>query len=433
MAAPAPEESGQARNQQSPPAAAQPPEDAAYREQLAWLYGMQGSGIKLGLESMRSLLYRLGWEQGGQRFLHVAGTNGKGSVCAMLESICRAAGMTTGLFTSPHLVTFRERIRINGAMAAREEITGRLGRIRALCEGMEAPPTFFEIATALAFGIFEAARPDIIILETGLGGRLDSTNVVRPLASVITSIGMDHMQLLGGTLAQIAMEKAGIIKQGIPIVTGPLPEDAAVVVAHVAEERNAPLSRVTKPVPDAWSSLRGPHQRMNAAVALRALEVAGIQTTREQRTQGLCATQWPGRFQEIAQGRRRFVLDGAHNAEAARALAAAWRETYGTTRATVILSVAQDKDADAICRELAVVTAEFIVVPMRTPRGGPPERLVEIAARWAPSRACATLEQALAEAPDGETPVLITGSLFLVGEALVALGLAEETLEISAQ
>ena len=409
------------------------PQDAtSYTAELAWLYGMQSFGIKLGLDRTRAFLAALGWEQGGQRFLHVAGTNGKGSVCAMLESICRAGGLTTGMFTSPHLVTFRERIRLNGDMAGREEIARRLARIHEVCDSMDPPPTFFEIATALAFEIFREAQPDVIILETGLGGRLDSTNVIRPLVSVITSVGMDHTHILGGTLGEIAGEKAGIIKHGVPVVTGPLAEEAAEVVTRVAAEREAPLSRVTEPLTDFGFGLRGPHQQMNAAVALRALEAAGLAFTPEQIAEGLRAVQWPGRFQQVRHAGRIFILDGAHNPDAAHTLAATWRETFDAARPSVILGIVRDKDANAICRELAAIAGEFVIVPVRNARGTPPEDLQRIASAWAPARVSPSLAQAIATSAT-ESPTLITGSLFLIGEALVALRLADPSGEVSVQ
>jgi dihydrofolate synthase/folylpolyglutamate synthase len=402
-----------------------------YTESLAWLYGTQERGIKMGLDRMRAFLAGLGWDPRGQRFLHVAGTNGKGSVCAMLDSICRAAGMRTGLFTSPHLVTFRERIRRNGEMAEKEEIARHLTRIRSVCESTGMQPTFFEITTALAFELFRNAALDGIILETGLGGRLDSTNVIDPLASVITSIGLDHTQLLGGTLSEIAWEKAGIIKPGVPVVTGPLIEEAAAVVAKVAAERGAPLIRVSEPVGYDDVGLKGEHQRMNAAVAARALEAAGLDIAPEHLARGLRTVQWPGRFQNTGGG---FILDGAHNPDAAKRLAATWREEYAGKRTQVILGVVRDKDAHGICAELARIAEEFLVVPVRTPRAGSCADLLKIAAGYRPSRPCGSVEEAIAvtrSSPD--FPALITGSLFLIGEALVLLGLAEGEQEISAQ
>ena len=401
-----------------------------YSEALAWLYGTQDRGIKLGLDRVRTFLAALGWEEGGKRFLHVAGTNGKGSVCAMLDSVCRTAGMRTGLFTSPHLVTFRERILLNGGMAAREEIAEELTRIRGVCEREGMQPTFFEITTALALALFQRASLDVIVLETGLGGRLDATNVVLPEAVVITSVGLDHTQLLGGTLAEIAREKAGIIKPGVPVVTGPLPEAAAEVVAQVAAERGAPLIEVREPMRDYAVGLKGTHQRINAAVALRALEAARLEASPEHLAEGLRGVNWPGRFQDTGRG---FILDGAHNPEAARRLAETWREEYGNRRTQVILGVVRDKDAPGVCAELAAVAEEFAIVPVRSPRARPVEELREIAAAWRPSRAYGSLEEAMAGVKRGDPPALIAGSLFLVGEALVILGLAEGEQEISAQ
>jgi dihydrofolate synthase/folylpolyglutamate synthase len=399
-----------------------------YPEALAWLYGTQDRGIKLGLDRVRAFLAELGWVAGNQRFLHVAGTNGKGSVCAMLDSICRAAGMRTGLFTSPHLLTFRERVRVDGEMAAKEEIARELTRIRGVYGGTQA--TFFEITTALALEIFRGHGTDVVVLETGMGGRLDATNVAPPRVAVITSIGLDHMQFLGGTLREIAWEKAGIIKPGVPVVTGPLPEEAAAVMGQVAAERGAPLIEVREPARDFEVGLKGAHQRINAAVALRALEAAGLHIAPEHLARGLRSVTWPGRFQDTGHG---FILDGAHNPEAAKRLVETWREQYGDRRTQVILGIVQDKDARGICAELAAVAEEFIVVPVRSPRAGPVEELIEIAREWRPTRAYGSLDEAIQSAPRGATPAMITGSLFLMGEALALLGLAEEAQEISAQ
>jgi dihydrofolate synthase/folylpolyglutamate synthase len=406
----------------------------SYSSSLAWLYATQERGIKLGLDRMRGFLDALGWQQGAQQFIHVAGTNGKGSVCAMLDSICRAAGMRTGLFSSPHLVTFRERIKRNGEMASEEEIATQLTRIRAVCETMEIQPTFFEITTALAFELFRSAPLDLIVLETGMGGRLDSTNVVRPLVSVITSIGMDHMQFLGETLAEIAWEKAGIIKPTIPVVTGPLPDEAATVVAEVAAERGSPLIQVTEPETGYALGLKGAHQRLNAALSLRTLETAGLRIAPAHLAEGLRTVQWPGRFQYAKHGGRSFILDGAHNPDAARALAETWQSEYGSVRTQVILGVVRDKDARAICAALAPIATDFVIVPVRSPRAGSVDELREIAASLRPSRQCPSLSDAIALAPPvPEPPTLIAGSLFLIGEALVLLNLTTAEQEISAQ
>jgi dihydrofolate synthase/folylpolyglutamate synthase len=348
----------------------------------------------------------------------------------MLESICRAAGLRTGLFTSPHLVTFRERIRVDGEMAGEEEIAEQLTRIRETCERLQIEPTFFELTTGLAFEIFRRARLDVIVLETGLGGRLDSTNVIQPRVAVITSVGLDHTQMLGETIPEIAREKAGIIKPGAPVVCGPLPAEAAVIIAETATERGARLITLSEPGLEKPVGLKGAHQRVNAAVATRVIEAAGLEIAPEQVAEGLRTVSWPGRFQDTGRG---FILDGAHNPDAARRLAETWREVYGGRQAQIILGVLQDKDAAGICAALAPIAEEFIMVPVESPRSRPVEEMLKIATASRPSRACNSLHEAISTARRGEPPVLIAGSLFLVGEALVLLGLTDGEQEISAQ
>jgi len=400
-----------------------------YREAIRWLYGTQDRGIKLGLDRVRDFLDTLGWAPGGTKFVHVAGTNGKGSVCAMADAVCRAAGLRTGLFTSPHLITFRERIRVNGEMAPERDIAEQLTRIRAICEGNGALPTFFEITTGLALEIFRQRQVEAAVIEVGLGGRLDSTNVLTPAVSVIASIGMDHMQILGGTIEEIAWEKSGIIKPGVPVVTGPLPREAAEVVAHMAAIRGSRLVTVSEPF-DHTIGLKGRHQRINAAVALTALAEAGMAVERDTALNGLGDVNWPGRFQDTGKG---FIIDGAHNEDAARTLVETWQAEYGARRVEVILGIVRDKDARAICAELARIAMGFAIVPVRSPRAGSVEALAEIAGAFRPCRVCGSLGEAIATGERGEVPRLITGSLFLVGEALAALGLADGEQEISAQ
>ena len=396
---------------------------------LRWLYGTQLTGIKLGLAPMRRLLDALGWEPGGTRFLHVAGTNGKGSVCAMLDAVLRADGRRTGLFTSPHLVSFRERIRLDGEMIPEADVAAGLARLRALTAGWEpSPPTFFELTTALALDWFRQRGAEVVVLETGLGGRLDATNVLaRPAACVLTSIGLDHTSYLGNTLAAIAGEKAGVLKPGVPAVSLPqLPEVYEVLVREAARV-GAPLRCANRPLAeDVWVRLPGSHQRANAALALDALEAAGLRVREEAVRRGLTGVAWPGRFQRCGDDGR-VILDGAHNPAAAARLAQTWREEFGaTTRATVVLGVLRDKDATGVIRALATVAARFVAVPVRTsPRTTPAEELraalTEIAPN-VPAETAADLPDALARARrHGGERVLVTGSLFLVGEALALL------------
>lgn len=377
-----------------------------YPEALAWLYSTQQFGIKLGLDNTRALLALLDHPERATRFLHVAGTNGKGSVCAMLDAILRAAGHRVGLYTSPHLVNFRERIRVNGAWIDETRVATLLTRVRDGTRDWPHAPTFFEIVTAIAVRHFADTACDYVVLETGMGGRLDATNAVTPIVSIITPIGLDHTQWLGETLAKIAAEKAGIIKPGVPAISAPqAPEAELVLRAHGAEEFvHSPIS------PDITVNLPGSHQRENAALAVAALRAAGISVDDFAIREGLRSVQWPGRFQRIGN----FVLDGAHNAHGSAQLVKTWREVFGDARAPVIFGAMRDKDYAAMLDALTPIATEFTFVPIDSPRAEAPARLAEVH----PGRPLASLREALDQA-DGRT--LVTGSLFLVGEALEIL------------
>lgn len=403
-----------------------------YREAVDWLYGQQMHGIRLGLENMQQLATALNLPldsavPGAPLYFHVAGTNGKGSVCALLDSILRAGGVRTGLYTSPHLVTFRERIRLDGAMISAEAVAEGLTVIRDVIETWNPRPTFFEITTALALRWFAAQGAEAVVLETGLGGRLDATNVTRPAVSVLTPIGYDHQAYLGNTLGEIAGEKAGILKPGIPVVSSPQPIEAATVIATLAAKRESPLDVPQDPWTQSPIGLVGAHQGWNAAVACLALEVAGAQYPRlrlspEIVARGLAEVQWPGRFQEID---GRFVLDGAHNPAAARQLAATWREQFGDTPTTLILGVMRDKDHRGVAEALAPLASRVFTVQVNNARTCTAEELAAEVRALDPAKpctACGSLQEALAQLSPAETRILIAGSLFLVGEALVALG-----------
>ena len=288
--------------------------NTAYIAAVNWLFETQQRGVKLGLSNVRRLLSSLGEPQNGLRFIHVAGTNGKGSVCAMIDSVSRSAGMRTGLFTSPHLVRFNERIQIDGIPIDDQALVRGIHHIRSLINE-ERHPTFFEITTALAFDYFRAQNVDLVVLETGLGGRLDATNVVTPLVSVLTSIDLDHQKWLGQTLTEIAIEKAGIIKPGVPVVSGPQFPEVRIVLERIANERSAPFSYAESPVQDLFIGLAGSHQRINAAIAVQAIRKAGITFNQKALTEGLANVSWPGRFQMINE---RIILDGAHNPAASK-------------------------------------------------------------------------------------------------------------------
>ena len=398
-----------------------------YPAALAWLYATQLTGIKLGLETISRLLRELEFgTDGGARIIHVAGTNGKGSVCAMLDAVCRAAGYRTGLFTSPHLVSFRERVRLDGYPIPETAVAEGLTHLRELTADWQPQPTFFEYVTALGLDYFRQRRAEIIVLETGLGGRLDATNAVMPVASAITSIDFDHTAWLGDTLTAIAGEKAGIIKPGVPVVTVPQAPEAAEVIARTAREKEAPLRFVTEPLASGWwtLSLAGSHQRLNAALALAALKAAKIRADDIACHTGLSLTDWPGRFQRLENGR--IVLDGAHNPAAARRLAHTWHEEFGDYhRATVIVGILRDKDVPAICRALEPLAARFLAVPVRSPRAASPDELLAALAPVAPGTPARAVPEGLAAALEQARawpePILVAGSLFLVGEALALL------------
>ncbi len=281
-----------------------------YKQALAWLYSLQRFGIKLGLENIQRLLDELlrrgdlqiapgGLEAAAPcKVIHVAGTNGKGSVCAMIDSLCRAQGYRTGLFISPHLVTFRERIRVNGEKISEDAVADGLTMIRDLIADWDPHPTFFEVTTALALKHFFEAKTDVVVLETGLGGRLDATNAVQSDVSVITPIGLDHEEWLGNTLAQIAGEKAGIIKPGVPAVSAPQKPEAEQVIRARAAECGAPLQFINEIYDRSPVALRGEYQKQNAAVAIAAVQAANIQLGEKAIVRGLAAIEWPARFQK---------------------------------------------------------------------------------------------------------------------------------------
>ncbi|MFZ4484540.1 MAG: bifunctional folylpolyglutamate synthase/dihydrofolate synthase [Chthoniobacterales bacterium] len=386
-----------------------------YSEALAWLFRTQTFGIKLGLEKTHLLLAAVGQPHEQLRFLHVAGTNGKGSTCAMLDAILRAHGVRSGLYTSPHLMDFRERIRLDGELIPEEAVADGLTRLRRAAEGWEHAPTFFEIVTVLAAWWFAQEKADLVVWETGMGGRLDATNVVRPLASIITPIGLDHREWLGPDLASIAGEKAGIFKPGVPAVSAPQEAEARVVLEEKAAEVGAPLSFVAAPCMDSIA-LPGEHQRWNAALALAALDAAGLAGGEEDRRAGLAGVQWPARFQRVGAG---LVVDGAHNEPAVRALVATWREMFGPVRARLVFGAMKDKDVATILALLRGLADEVWLVPVRSERSCALEELAALAAQAGfPVIHRSEVSPALAAASFPDAPVLVTGSLFLAAEVL---------------
>lgn len=385
-----------------------------YEESLGWLYSTQQFGIKLGLDNIRRLLKVLGDPHEHLSFLHVAGTNGKGSVCAMLDAMLRAADYKTGLYTSPHLVNFRERIRVDGRKIPREAVSRGLENLRGLAAPWDHSPTFFEFATALALQHFAESACELVVLETGMGGRLDATNAVIPVVSVITPIALDHTRWLGKTVTEVAQEKAGIIKPSVPVVSAPQDPAAADVIVRRAEELGCSLTFTEAAWEGAELGLRGRHQRRNATLAIASLRAAGVHVSDEAITEGLRDVRWPGRLQMIGE---RFVLDGCHNPHGAEQLVLNWRDLFGTEQAQLIFGALGDKDYSTMLEILAPISREVLLVPVRSERAAAPEILAP--ACPVRHRIFADARAAL-EASHGKT--LVTGSLFLVGEVLELLG-----------
>jgi len=390
-----------------------------YSDALAWVYGRQSFGIKLGLDNTRRLLAAAGNPQSRLRFLHVAGTNGKGSTCAMMDAILRAAGHRTGLYTSPHLFDFRERIRLDGAMIPEDAVAERLSLLREAAETCNHAPTFFELVTVLAAWWLAREEAEYVVWETGMGGRLDATNAVLPDVAVITPIGLDHQKWLGDTLAQIAGEKAGIIKSQVPVVSAPQAQEVREVLTSTAAGVGAPITFVSEPWSGVTAGLAGAHQRWNAALACAALRAAGVRVDADAELQGLSSVVWPGRFQRVGED---LVVDGAHNPSAIETLIATWREVYGDVRASLVFGAVQDKDIEALLLALRSIADEVWLVPVNNLRGASPEELRPMAeaARFATIHD-GPVEASLAAARAGGRPVLVAGSLFLAGEVLALL------------
>ena len=391
----------------------------SYPEALSWLYRLERFGIKLGLENSRNLFAPITSELARSRIFHVAGTNGKGSVCAMIDAICRAAGKRTGLFTSPHLVTFRERIQIDGEMIPEEAVTEGLTNLRNAVLEWPTHPTFFEITTALALNHFVDRKCDVIVLETGLGGRLDATNAVSSNFSVITPIDFDHQEWLGQTLKEIASEKAGIIKGGTPVISAPQQAEAEDVIRKRAVECEAPLQFVSAPYEESPISLRGSYQKWNAAVAVAAVREMGLDVSEEQVARGLLNVQWPARFQSFDE---RIVIDGAHNPASAIVLGQTWQESFGREKATIIAATLSDKDTTGILKALAPIASRFVLPQIKSERASEPKEIKKVADDLGlDSEIASSFAEAREKALSHHERILITGSLHFAGEALAAL------------
>ncbi len=395
-------------------------------------------GIHLGLERIQQLLSYLGNPQEQVPIIHVAGTNGKGSVCAYLSSILSAAGYKVGRYTSPHLVDWRERICINSEWISDEALLEALHQVQNVIKP-EAIPTQFEVITAAMWWYFAQSQVDIAIIETGLGGRLDATNVCdRPLVSVITSISRDHWQRLGDSLSAIASEKAGIIKPNCQLVVGNLPSEAMAVIKQKAETCNSPIALVEAATlinqnRAEWRgieyplSLLGTHQLMNSAIAIatiQTLQAQGWNISLSAITKGMAETQWQGRLQWATYKSHKILLDGAHNLAAAEYLRIFVDEYYPNVQRRWIIGMLDTKDYTGILRSLLQPRDLLFIVPIPNHQSVEPEILGAIANEIlkSPAMLCANLESGLRSAfsHNYQESALVTlcGSLYLVGEFL---------------
>ena len=367
---------------------------------------------------MQTLLEALGHPERGLNFIHLAGTNGKGSTAAALDAILREAGFFPGLYTSPHLLEYGERFQVGGRPVSQKILHRNLKPILRLIRRMPRAdrPTFFEATTALALKIFRDCQVDFVVWETGLGGRLDATNLVRPELCLLTSLGKDHEEILGEGWARIGAEKAGILKRGVPVFSAPWPPQAEKVLAAKVKQLRcfwrvvAPLARTADRLP-----LLGAHQRQNLALAVAAARYLGFPDRIIGR--GLARTRWPGRF-FLWQKNPRIVVDGAHNEEGVRAACQTWKEVYGSAPGRVIFGCLRDKPADRMLARIRRAQTELWGVALQDARSSDP-------LGWGvrPSRYFSNVKEAL-EA-NSANPVrggtLILGSLVLVG-AVLAVG-----------
>jgi dihydrofolate synthase/folylpolyglutamate synthase len=428
------------------------PQDRHYQETIEYLYALQKHGIKLALSNSYKLMETMGNPHRKFRSVHVAGTNGKGSTSAFIAAMLRASGYRVGLYTSPHLVSFTERIRIDGVRIPERRVVELAQRVRegylrgAAAQAEAFSPTFFEVVTAMAFTYFAEEGVDIVVIEVGMGGRLDSTNVITPLVSVVTNIDIEHVEFLGNTLAQIAAEKAGIIKSGVPVVTGVVQPEVVAVIEEEASARHAALYRLSRDFHAALVSavreqvfhyrgigasyenisisMLGRYQVDNACLALATIEClrsAGLVVDESSVRQGLAGAAWEGRLERVAHGPD-IYLDGAHNPASAKKLATAVRELKSSyARLILVIGILGDKDCEGIISELVPLAAQVIVTKPEYSRAMDVQALAaQVRALHGAVDSADTVAGAIAKAREISSPddlVLVTGSLYVVGDA----------------
>jgi dihydrofolate synthase/folylpolyglutamate synthase len=413
----------------------------SYKEAIDYLYSLQKFGIKFGLSKTSNLMKAMGDPHLEQKYIHIAGSNGKGSVAAMVESVLINSGLKVGLYSSPHLARFTERFRINKKEISEEDTAELVCELKGIIDPAH-PPTFFEVTTAMALAYFAREKTDISIMEVGMGGRLDATNIIVPVLSVITNISLEHQFFLGHRLIDIAGEKAGIIKNGVDLVTAVTQPVVIRRIESICAEKNAPFWRIGKDVryrttksgldyygfkrnlKDLETNLQGSFQKRNAALALAAIELLerkGFKISSQDITEGLKNILWPGRMHLFSRDPS-IVLDGAHNPDAVRNLANSIRRDLSHDRLIIVLGVMEDKDLDSIV-ELILPVSDYVVCtsPDYYRSAKPGDLMKRVSEYGKKGEAIPSIPDAIRRARDlagSRDMILITGSLFTVGEAL---------------
>jgi len=419
---------------------------STYKATLDEMFALQRFGIKLGLATIRNILKNLGNPQNQYACIHIAGTNGKGSIASGLSAILQAAGYRTGLYTSPHLIDFNERITVNSRQISNKRVVEAYHKVKKAHRG-KRQPTFFEFTTAMALYEFADQGVDCAIIETGMGGRLDATNMVKPAVSIISNISLEHRMYLGNTIAEIAGEKGGIIKYRVPVVTGARQRDAVSMLESLAEKKKAPLYRFGKDfrvrrnsgqtfnyygMDHTWRNLRtnlvGPHQVDNASLVLAACEALvrkkKFKLSEGHIRKGLSKINWPGRLEFVGQAPR-ILLDGAHNLAAARNLARFLRDSLPKTNITLVAGILDDKPYKAMLQPLMRLCKKVIVTRPAIDRALEPDVLYDVAKQVVRNvRQFPNVEEAVSHAVKTAKPdevICVAGSLYVVGEAKQAL------------
>ena len=419
-----------------------------YRQAVEFVESSSIVRERYGLEKLQQALHLLGDPHHHTEFVHIAGTNGKGSTAAMTASVLQTAGYRTGLYTSPHLMRYNERIQIDGVPISDEDFVEAASQVQRVCEQLGGVPIVFEVLTLMALWYFAQQHCDIVVLEVGIGGLLDSTNVIpSPKVAIITQLGMDHTETLGNTLEEIAAQKGGIVKEGTPTVMALQEPSAVAVVQQICDKHHAPLALADPErlrVIDASVAgqtledreygklklpLAGEHQRKNAANVLEAvamLRTQGYRISDDDVREGIAKTVWPARFERLSTAPD-FILDGGHNPQCLHAATAALREYYPGQKVVFLVGMMADKDTDHMLAEMASIAKSFVCIRPDSPRAMQPQLLAQqLTERFhLPACACGSVREGIAEATrqaGKEGVVCALGSLYLAGEVRAAFG-----------